>query len=162
MSRLRKRDDVYNVESGEVLLILTTGAYGIHVYIRHEDGSTAMYAHLASTHLKVEEYVEGSELIGVMGETGNCPSGIHLHISYFGKYAKELRGEHACDPTFWIQLSGNWPTNTMVSGGFHALYKDADGNEYEHEGIDLYYTQLLPNWTEGNIDPMIQDMRIQK
>jgi murein DD-endopeptidase MepM/ murein hydrolase activator NlpD len=159
MKRERKRDDIYAVESGEIILVLTTGAYGIHPYIRHADGSTAMYAHLQSTPLKVGDTVEGGEFIGVMGDTGNCPSGTHLHISYFGKYAKELRGEYANDPTFWVQLN-HWPTNTKVSGGFGEIYKNVKGKEYPHEGIDFYYSKLINGWEGGNIDPMNQDMRM--
>lgn len=159
--RKRERDDVYSVEKGVVLYSWKTpSSYGWRVYIRHEDDSTAMYAHLSAIYVEEGQQVKGSERIGSIGDTGNCPSGKHLHLSYFGKYAKELRGEYANDPTFWIQLSGNWPTNTKVSGGFHALYRDATGNEYEHEGIDLYYSKLIDGWEEGNIDPMIQDMRI--
>ena len=163
MVRKRERDDVYAVEGGTVLYALKTKSeYGYRIYIRHVDGSTAMYGHLESFNIKAGDVVESKDFIGTMGETGNCPSGKHLHINYFGKYALSLTGKDTSDPTFWIMLSDSWPTNTKCSGGYHAVYTDSEDNEYLHEGFDLSYTHLIAGWEHGNINAMIQDMRIAK
>ena len=158
---IRLRDDIYAVEGGVVFLVLTSAsAYGNRIYIRHDDGSTAMYAHLSKFECSQGDCIQAGDKIGVMGDTGNG-SGTHLHISYFSKYAKELRGEYASDPTYWIILSGFWPTNTKVSGGYQEMYKDANGNSYPHEGIDFCYSELIDGWANTKIDTMAQDMRIQ-
>ncbi len=164
MIRVRERDDVYAVEGGTVLLALPEysksgkwSAYGNRVYIRHSDGSTAMYGHLDSYSVEVGQVLEEGEYFAVIGDTGNSPSGKHLHINLFTKNAPALTGAHTVDPTFWIQLH-TYPTNTIVTGGYKAVYTDRNGNKYEHEGLDTGYTTLIPGYEDG-VDALMQDYR---
>lgn len=53
--------------------------YGIVVQIRHRDGVSTMYAHLARTLVHRGESVEAGELVGIAGCTGSC-TGQHLHF----------------------------------------------------------------------------------
>lgn len=55
--------------------------YGNYVMVRHDDGTYALYAHLAkgSVAVNVGQQVNTGTQLGIMGETGNT-SGPHLHV----------------------------------------------------------------------------------
>ncbi len=53
--------------------------FGNYVSIQHEDGTRALYAHLASFKRKVGDKVEAGDVIGIEGTTGSS-TGIHLHL----------------------------------------------------------------------------------
>lgn len=81
-------DNVVSYDSGKVLMAVTgygNGAgqgvnwrYGNFVKILHDDGKVTLYAHLSYTDLKVGQRVSKGQLIGGMGNSGNC-FGAHLH-----------------------------------------------------------------------------------
>ncbi len=60
--------------------------YGIFVFIEHPNGTKTRYAHLAKSLVKVGDYVEKGQEIGLMGNTGNThrPTGCHLHFEVYG------------------------------------------------------------------------------
>jgi murein DD-endopeptidase MepM/ murein hydrolase activator NlpD len=71
-------------------------AYGLMIEIRHVDGSTARYAHLArfARGLSVGQPVQAGQPIGAVGRTGRT-TGPHLHV--------ELRRDgRAVDPWPWL------------------------------------------------------------
>ena len=53
--------------------------YGLMVKVRHGDGLTTMYAHLARALVRRGETVEAGQLIAHAGCTGSC-TGQHLHF----------------------------------------------------------------------------------
>jgi murein DD-endopeptidase MepM/ murein hydrolase activator NlpD len=53
--------------------------YGNVVVVRHGDGLSTLYAHLAHYGVRVGDVVERGELIGRAGCTGSC-TGAHLHF----------------------------------------------------------------------------------
>ena len=53
--------------------------YGLVVKVRHGDGVTTMYAHLARAHVRRGQAVEAGTLLGRAGCTGSC-TGAHLHF----------------------------------------------------------------------------------
>lgn len=53
--------------------------FGNYVSIQHEDGTRALYAHLASFKRKTGETVQAGDVIGIEGTTGNS-TGVHLHL----------------------------------------------------------------------------------
>lgn len=55
------------------------GSYGITVVIDHGGGTTSLYAHLSRTAVEPGARVEGREVIGYSGSTGNA-TGPHLHF----------------------------------------------------------------------------------
>lgn len=160
--RLRKRDDIYAIEAGTVLYALKTASdYGHRIYIRHLDGSTAMYGHLSEFHVKEGDVVEAGTLIATMGDTGyslNNKPAKHLHVSYFSPNAKKLNGSSVSDGSFWIQL-GYWPTNTKVSNPYGSKYHSP--NLEKHEGIDFSYKELVDGWEDG-VDALYQDMLLKR
>ncbi|HEX2504870.1 MAG TPA: M23 family metallopeptidase [Gaiellaceae bacterium] len=66
--------------------------YGNVVVLRHGDGLSTLYAHLASYDVRVGDVVEDGEPIGRAGCTGSC-TGSHLHfeVRIGGKPLNPLR-----------------------------------------------------------------------
>lgn len=55
--------------------------YGIHVRIRHADGSLTIYAHMTKPYVTKGQLVKAGDRIGLTGNTG-FSSGPHLHWEY--------------------------------------------------------------------------------
>ena len=55
------------------------GGYGNKVVIKHADGNSTVYAHLASVTVTVGESVGQGQVLGIIGTTGDS-TGIHLHF----------------------------------------------------------------------------------
>lgn len=66
--------------SGQVVL---TGyldwGYGLHVVVRHDDGSETLYAHLSEIYVTQGQYVDQGDVLGALGSTGYS-TGPHLHF----------------------------------------------------------------------------------
>jgi murein DD-endopeptidase MepM/ murein hydrolase activator NlpD len=72
--------------------------YGNVVVLRHGDGLSTLYAHLASYDVQVGDVVELGEPIGRAGCTGSC-TGSHLHF--------ELRiGGKPVNPLRFLDVAG--------------------------------------------------------
>lgn len=56
------------------------GPGGLFVMIRHEEGLTSAYMHLASYVVKDGQQVKSGDIIGYVGRTGITESGAHLHF----------------------------------------------------------------------------------
>ncbi len=70
--------------------------YGGMVRIRHEDGSSALYAHLSEKYIKEGQHVAQGDVIGREGRTGKA-TGEHLHF--------ELRIEGILvNPYLWVAM----------------------------------------------------------
>jgi len=66
--------------SGTVVLVANLDwGFGVHVIIRHADGSETVYAHLSSVYVVQGQAVGQGEQIGAIGCTGYC-TGPHLHF----------------------------------------------------------------------------------
>lgn len=76
---------VYAANPG-VLTYDTSVGYGLRASISHPDGSFTRYAHLASG--GSPRRVERGEQIGVMGDSGNLPKGVHLHFEWIVRGVK--------------------------------------------------------------------------
>lgn len=64
---------------GTVVRAGTGGPYGNEVVIRHDDGMHSQYAHLSRLGVKAGQKVQGGQVIGQSGATGNV-TGPHLHF----------------------------------------------------------------------------------
>lgn len=87
---------VYAAADGTVEQAGWSDIYGNHVILRHTDGSTSMYAHLASYYVETGETVAQKQYIGNVGDTGEA-TGAHLHF--------ELRNAEnlTMDPTYLFE-----------------------------------------------------------
>jgi len=66
--------------AGTVVLVANLDwGYGIHVIIRHADGSETLYGHLSDVYVSQGQAVAQGEQIGAIGCTGYC-TGPHLHF----------------------------------------------------------------------------------
>ncbi|MEG1822993.1 MAG: peptidoglycan DD-metalloendopeptidase family protein [Clostridiales bacterium] len=92
--------NVYAIASGTVIKTATSGSYGKHVLIKHDDGMVSLYAHLDGFSVMKGQKVNATNQVGIEGHTGNA-NGSHLHLelhkgSY--KYAK-----NCVDPDAYIK-----------------------------------------------------------
>ncbi|HEX3032469.1 MAG TPA: M23 family metallopeptidase [Bacillota bacterium] len=65
--------------AGRVVSAGYEGGYGKMVVIRHDNGLTTRYAHLARIEVNTGDQVDRGEAIGIVGSTGNT-TGPHLHF----------------------------------------------------------------------------------
>lgn len=56
-------------------------SWGNYVQIRHEDGTSSLYAHQSELKVKAGDKVKQGDVIGQAGSTGNS-TGPHLHLEY--------------------------------------------------------------------------------
>ncbi|WP_109479567.1 M23 family metallopeptidase [Paraburkholderia sp. C35] len=83
---------IYAAAAGTVELAVNGHGYGKHVVLRHDDGYSTYYAHMATfaADLKVGERVEQGQVIGYVGRTGTA-TGPHLHYEV-------RKDDHPVDP----------------------------------------------------------------
>lgn len=53
--------------------------YGNYIKIKHQNGTSTVYAHLSSVEVQVGDFVDTAEKIGSVGSTGKS-TGFHLHF----------------------------------------------------------------------------------
>ncbi|WP_329020885.1 peptidoglycan DD-metalloendopeptidase family protein [Streptomyces sp. NBC_01601] len=70
---------IHAIGPGKVVAAGPGGAYGNQVVIRHSDGKYSQYAHMSKVKVSVGDSVNGGQIIGLSGETGNA-FGPHLHL----------------------------------------------------------------------------------
>ncbi len=81
---------IYAVASGKVTKsTFASSTYGHYINIDHGNGLSSLYAHMDARYFQVGDYVVQGQVIGILGNTGNCwprPSasnpvaGSHLHF----------------------------------------------------------------------------------
>ena len=70
---------VYAIDDGYVIENADQSSGGKVTFIRHPNGWTSCYAHLATRYLNVGDQVTKGQQVGLMGSTG-VVSGPHLHL----------------------------------------------------------------------------------
>lgn len=68
---------------GIIEMVRDDGAkgYGLHIRIRHSDGSLTIYGHLSKPYVRQGAQIKAQEIIGLTGNSG-FSSGAHLHFEY--------------------------------------------------------------------------------
>jgi murein DD-endopeptidase MepM/ murein hydrolase activator NlpD len=94
-----------------------TGAEGqwVGVY-NHKNDLLVMYWHLAERHVSVGDWVLAWHDLGLVGDTGNSPSGAHLHVQVNRGRTYDYDGH--IDPAVALAIS---PTRREASARFKAL-----------------------------------------
>lgn len=96
-----------------VLTFDTSNGYGLRATIAHPDGSFTRYSHLASG--SPERNVSIGEVIGVMGQSGTLPKGVHLHFEYIVRGVKR-------DPTpYFVNSPPSTPPETPERSVDHMM-----------------------------------------
>ncbi|GAB3699954.1 peptidoglycan DD-metalloendopeptidase family protein [Mariniluteicoccus flavus] len=90
--------------------IVTSGASGagwagIHVVVRHTDGSATLYAHLNGTSVRPGQVVQAGQHVGIVGMTGNT-RGPHLHFEHYPVDARPGDVYSTDDPYAWLLRQG--------------------------------------------------------
>jgi len=106
-------------ESGTVTKVLHEGtqSFGNSVWIKFNDGYTAVYGHLDKVRVKVGERVYTDEQIALSGNTGRS-TGPHLHLGIMDPHGKWIDPSHyvrlnqVSDPKI-IYGSGDWAGNLV-------------------------------------------------
>lgn len=80
---------IYAVANGYVIYSNISGGYGNTIVIKHNDGTSTLYAHMKNiSNYKVGDYVKQNSIIGYVGNTGNS-RGSHLHFERIDKEGTE-------------------------------------------------------------------------
>lgn len=93
---------VFAISSGKVTDISSSGAYGKHVFVKHNDGMVSLYAHLSKITVSVGQTVTTNTQIGVEGQTGNA-HGSHLHLEIHKGYYSYANKKTCMDPDAYIK-----------------------------------------------------------
>lgn len=100
--------DIYAIDDGVVTATQSAcvigprdcgGGWGNHIRIKHSNGYSSLYAHLASLNVKNGQSVKGGQRIGVMGNTGRS-DGKHLHLELWEP------NDNRIDPEKLIKFTG--------------------------------------------------------
>ncbi|MFE5847486.1 peptidoglycan DD-metalloendopeptidase family protein [Streptomyces niveus] len=70
---------IHTIGPGKVVAAGSGGSYGNQVVIRHPDGMFSQYAHMTQIKVSKGQSVQGGQIIGLSGATGNV-TGPHLHM----------------------------------------------------------------------------------
>lgn len=96
-STWRSGDPVMATASGQVVSVGFDNNFGNFIIIKHNHGIYTRYAHLNSFRVRNGQYVEQSEVIGTIGNTG-ISTGPHLH------YEVHI-GSDVVDPAKYININ---------------------------------------------------------
>lgn len=88
---------VYPARDGVVVFAGWRGKYGRVVEIRHGDGGSTIYGHLARFFVSAGETVRKDKLLGLVGSSG-LSTGPHLHFEY------RTASGRAFDPRYILSL----------------------------------------------------------
>jgi murein DD-endopeptidase MepM/ murein hydrolase activator NlpD len=99
----RQGTPVKAVAAGTVVASDTSGAYGLNVKIKHEDGTYSFYAHLSAKTVFPGARVAAGRMIGNVGSTGNS-AGPHLHLEI--RTNPTFAEGHFLDPLKWLRDKG--------------------------------------------------------
>ena len=80
--------DVYASCAGRVIVAGRHSGYGLYVILEHRNGYRTLYAHLSEIGVYRGQFVEGGQVIGRSGNTGNS-TGPHLHLEIL-QYGRPL------------------------------------------------------------------------
>ncbi|MCS7198137.1 MAG: M23 family metallopeptidase [Candidatus Bipolaricaulota bacterium] len=80
--------EVYAASAGKVLVAGRHSGYGLYIVLQHSHGYRTLYAHLAEIGVYRGQFVEGGQVIGRSGNTGNS-TGPHLHFEIL-QYGRPL------------------------------------------------------------------------
>lgn len=73
------------------------GAYGKYIVIKHKNGLTTLYGHLAKQVVTAGQSVQRGQLIGYMGKTG-WATGPHLHFTVYDTKTYVVKPSRFCGP----------------------------------------------------------------
>lgn len=122
--------NIYAAAFGKVILAGLSPTYGNMIVIKHSDGSSTLYAHMAQpANYQIGEWVKQKDIIGYAGDTGS-PGQMHLHF--------EVLGQHATDV---MESSGkhlNVGTDGFIHTGIAGSIDRRDPNPFFSNNLHLF------------------------
>ena len=107
MDMVLSNDRVPSINSGTVETVGKSSTWGNYVTIRHADGTSALYAHLASPSNLIEgSAISEGTIIGTQGSTGRS-TGKHLHLTM-----RDAAGE-LIDPAEYMSGGGSFSVSNL-------------------------------------------------
>ena len=97
IGRVGYTSSVYAAKAGTVIVAQKSSSYGNYVVISHGTGNTTLYAHMSSIKVKVGDYVNQGQTIGITGSTGNS-TGPHLHFEVVENGVRVNPLSHGAEP----------------------------------------------------------------
>lgn len=93
---------VHSIEPGVVVNVTHEGAqgFGNAVWVKFQDGYTAVYGHLQSVDVRVGDKVTPDSILGAVGSTGHS-TGPHLHLGI------RNQAGHWVDPNAYLHQSAS-------------------------------------------------------
>lgn len=129
---------IYTVDSGEVVKSYYSGSYGNVIFIKHDNDTETVYAHLKKRLVTEGQKVNQGDLIGEMGNTGDS-SGVHLHFEVH-KHKWTFDKKNAINPIFAL---GEGKIGQTV----YALHK----KNHKNDVIEVAARPQMPE-VDGTID----------
>ena len=142
---------IYPIAAGQVEYISTSGSYGNHIRIKHENGMVSLYAHLESIEVKKWQMVYGYSILGKEGSTGNS-TGKHLHLEiHQGAYYYPIKGSKP--------ESCKWLLDPCAVLGI----KKQLGLVKKEEADMIYYEALadIPQWGKDTVEKLLNQNYLQ-
>lgn len=105
---------VVSVTEGKVGWIKNSGnsGYGLHVWVINNDGTGALYAHLASCSVSQGQVLIAGSKIGIQGKSGNV-TGVHLHLEIHSKTIYKYNTD-LVDPCMYLSMDYNQQNGSTV------------------------------------------------
>ena len=142
---------IYPIAAGQVEYISTSGSYGNHIRVKHENGMVSLYAHLAYIHVKKWDHVSCYTVLGEEGSTGNS-TGKHLHLEvHKGAYYYPIKGSKPQDCKWLLD-----PCDVLAIKKQLGLVK-------KEEADMLYYETLadIPQWGKETVQKLMDKQYLQ-
>jgi len=93
---------------------------GLYTWVRHNDGSGAIYRHLSAYALSLGTVFNAGQVVGISGNTGKS-TGPHLHFTYLENANDESTNR---DPLNYIKISNSINTLNMANSEFITVQKN--------------------------------------
>lgn len=130
------------VEPSEVIIKIDDDgkrAYGNTIYTKGiNSGQVLMFAHLDRIDVCEKQTLLPGESVGIIGSTGYCPSGDHLHVSLFKKGETVYFAKNTIDPKEYFIKYG-YPCRTIMTNPYGSKHFNdtKDSTLKAHEGMDF-------------------------
>lgn len=145
---------IVSINDGTVVDLNKHGkAYGYHVWVAHDDGTGALYAHMSSISVKAGQKVKAKDAIGVMGNTGNS-FGAHLHLEVHTSQTYRY-GKNLVDPAQYLGMSDVRKGKILEGSGYVNMndYSQVGTTPEQKESGAFGYTDaLVPSGESYKVD----------
>lgn len=131
---------VVSVTSGTVDRVQSASdgsSYGNRVWVRNDDGTSCVYAHLKSFLCSKGQKLKCKTPIGIMGNTG-ASTGAHLHLGVFTNPDAKENYKQTTDPAIYLKI-------TYDSKNIEGKYINGSGYCSSHTKVYKTYQDLKDN-----------------